>query len=321
MNSILHIPDLLQHIFEFLTSEVVMDYPQLHGLPLVNKAFADTVQRWPRFMRTLWLHMECQDAEVRRPRALRVPRRVTYDVLNVMRLGGGKLKHLKLGNMWGERHAKHVLTDRELAAIVDSAPRLRTLCVQIKTKFTSRGMQVLNAVPTLTSLELPLGKPSLVWPVFEHVKKLGITGRPRARPLANLRQVQPNVKRLRMTLVFNLHTEDFIRFGEVLPNVTELGMHMCWTDRMCVTIESPVIDFFSRLTSMHMNKCNIISGLVFIYPLEFSRIFSNLHKLVTNTPFVYQSVCDNCVRTGPELLRCNQCRLREYPNLRVFISL
>lgn len=68
MNRILHIPDLLQHIFEFLTSSDVMNYPQAHGLLLVNRAFADTVQRWPRFMRTLWLRMECKDARARAPR-------------------------------------------------------------------------------------------------------------------------------------------------------------------------------------------------------------------------------------------------------------
>lgn len=238
-----------------------------------------------------------------------------------MRLSGGKLHHLKIGNMWGSRHLKHVLTDRDLAAIVAAAPRLRTLYVQINTNFTSRGMQVLNALPTLMSLELPPSKRSLAWPVFEHVKKLAISGRPRARALANLRHVQPNVVRLRMKAVQNLYPEDFIRLGDVLPNVTELGMHMCWTKRMCVTTDTPVMPFFSRLTSMHVNKCNIICGLVLLDSWEFSRKFYNLHKLVTNMPFFPRSGCEGCVRTGRRLSRCNQCRLSEYPNLGVVISL
>lgn len=322
MDSIMHIPDLLQHVFEFLTDSRTRTYSGLQPLLSVNKSFGVTMRRWPAFMKTLSLRMEDGGSEVARIRTSpRRPTRVAYVAMDVVRLSAGKLVNLKLGNLWGERHHKHLLSNRNLANIVKSSPRLQSLHIQINTKFTQKGLRVLNELRDLVSLELP-GRRAAVWPAFTRITKLGVYGR-----LWSLTNTQPNVKQLNIKGVKGISYTDLRQLGAVFPRVTTMGMYRCTSSKpqhhpCLITSSTPTCDFLSRIRVLHVSTSELICKEVMLDGQLFSRVFPKVCRLATNHAISSDTRgCPSCTQHPCAVRRCDTCMRDAYHGVRWIIQI
>jgi hypothetical protein len=281
----MHISGILQRVFTFFSIPAVVEYSDLYRLVLVNKAFRDAMYNWPRFMRGIVLPMTLDGAQIMYPerRSARKSSTIGYGVINVVRLSTGKLVHLQFGCALG-KYQKHVLTNRNLSDIVMYAPRLKTLRIRVRTKFTTKGMSVLENLPNLRTLELPLGRRKMVWPTLK-VKNLAIFGI--SARVRNLVTIQPHVEKLCFRRIHNFIRQDIHRMGSMFPNVTQLAMDMCFSkigEPYCIESYTMPTKFLGGLVVLHITSSRIIHPDVFGNEQTFMRLFPRVVVLKNNIP-------------------------------------
>lgn len=319
-------PDLLQYIFEFLTSEFIVNYSDLLPLRVVNKAFMYTVDRWPAFMMSVSIRMEHEGSAIVAAHRNRRHSRVAYGAMNVIRMAAGRLVHLKLGNITGNRVRRHVLTDRHLATIVDTSPRLRYIYIQMNNRFSTKGMTVLNKLPDIHSLELPLVR-RIPWPTFPLVVKMVVAGSVSTRICTNLKHIQPSVQKLRLRQINGLIQNDFCELDHIFPNVMDLGMYKC--NGVSITTAYPTHpedNLLSRLMHLNHISSNVISSGVVTGPHVFTRIFPKVSYFASNYRIAMQArhtQCDCMYRENRNFStfrRCAQCMASTYPRLESIVT-
>lgn len=327
MDTILHIPDLLQHVFEFLIRVPIIQYSDLPSLLLVNKSFSHAVHKWPEFLKCLSLGMNSgSDMVCPTRRSARHPQRVSYGALNVIQQSAGKLVHLKLGNI--NLSTTFVLTNRHLGCIVESSPRLRTLYIYMRTKLTTRGMGVLNQLGQLRTLELPLEK-RVAFPTFDKITKLCVYGTHTTRLEENMVHIQPSVRTFHLQKVRQLSETVIRSLSTLFPNVVAFGAHRCFTKKLghscCIEADCAPIEFFTRLVYLHLTRTNVVCLTVFSNHHTFSRMFPRVAHLTANKALsdsLDYSRCGCVYRETGEydvVLRCTACMGREYSQLRTIV--
>lgn len=328
--------ELLVHIFSFLSNQYYMDYARITKLMIVNKAFRESVQTWPLFMKSLTINLAQPGAALVRG-VRQSPRKTTpvsYGALNVINSSMGRLTHLKLGDVH-KASRRHVLDDKHLTAIVRAAPKLATLLIQIGVKVTSKGLGVLNALPNLTTLELPIPSRRMSWPQFHQVTTLKLTGKLKRNICFDIlfAHPQPSVANLYLWRVHNISQADLRSLETSFPNAIRLSILSTTVIRQnvsgdCERIREAMFGFTRRLLSMEICKTNLLCGACISIPPLFERAFPRLQSLLLTEglpPYVKFVECSTCTvkhtKHARVSSRCAKCLETVHPNLKTIGTL
>lgn len=325
MNTIQHIPELVNHILGFLV--IPRNWYYHHTLSLVNRALHDSVS-WYEHMDSLNLNMNNPHISMVQParRSRRIKTPFSYGIMHVIRKSYGRLTRLRLGN--GSHGHRILMEDGHLRELVRLAPKLSNLRIEIPTRFRKNALNALNSLEYLKFLHLPIDTQMHPLPQFQRVQSLGLTGIPNKGIEFLLSNAQPSIKKLSLRGVKNMVYMDMEAMSEHFENLLCLKLTHCTTwdtvfHENCHRIMDSSRKLLRKLKFIHLDKTNVFCARFFANPHFLERFCPQVEHLVTNSGMTPRCVCDGCdIRTSSNIsyaIRCKPCAREYCPNLKLVV--
>lgn len=314
METIQHVPGLLSHVVSFLETRPHSNYVELCQLQVVSKSFRTAVVNLPGFLTRVHLKL----------------RNMGHDMLGVVDASQGKLVELTLGEAWSQTTGNHLFTDRHLEYLTTYTPLLGFLRLHLNTRFTTKGLESLNRLPSLTHVEMPMG--NVRWPSLQHVTWMSVFGNVTpasvthhfTRSAVSKRVTNLCINRLRRVTAQNIDT-----FARVFPNIQCLRMIDCSTIRSydpLVFKSDAVLAWVRNLTAFSTIQSDILPITYTAFSRTYARVFPNVSHFGTDDPVMSPvepcPLCKSTRMTAPPRLivrRCVDCLGTSLPVLRFII--
>jgi len=313
MDTVQHVPGLLSHIISFLVGQPPHTnyHMDLCELQTVNKHFQAGVVNLPGYLTRVHLKL----------------RKTGHDLLGVVDASRGKLVELRLGDAW-EPYSYHTFTDKHLQYLAMYTPRLGILRLHMKTNFSTKGLECLNRIPSLTHISMPMGK--VRWPSFHHITWISIFGNVSPASVTSKfihSAVSKNVtslciNRLRRVTAGNMET-----FARVFPNIHCLRLFDCSAIKSydpLIFNSNIVLDWVRNLTTFTTIHSNLLPIAYTAFSRTYNRVFPNVSHFGaddrTMSPVETCPLC-KCLDTTSRVIfrRCDECISTSFPALKVII--
>lgn len=326
MNTIQHLPEIVNHILGFLV--IPKNWYYHHTLSLVSRALRDSVS-WCEYMDSLNLNMNNPHISMVQPlrRSRRIQTPFSYGIMHVIRKSYGRLTRLRLGN--GSYGHRILMEDGHMKDLVRLAPKLRNLRIEIPTRFRKNSLNALNSLEHLQFLHLPIDTQMHQLPSFHRVQSLGISGTPKKSLGFLLGNAQKSVKRLSLRGVRSMVHTDMEALSENFESVMCLKLSRCTTwdtvfHENCHRMMDSARKFMRRLKFIHLDKTNVFCSKFFTNPHFLERYCPQVEHLVTNAGMTPRCVCYRmcAIRAHGNISyakRCEQCVQENCPNLKLVV--